>query len=1007
MNTNSSRPSGGRSRRVGRKSKNTFVTKSGQSIKVNRNLTDKIKARKDAYARGRAQRLAGMPKSRVKRFFYRLHPKRLYHYWFSREGGIMALKLTGIGLIAGFLVLIGLFAYFRKDLPNLKDISGNNIGGSIRYYDRTGQVLLWEDFNAVKRVPVKDEEISTFVKQATIAIEDKEFFEHGGFDVRGIMRAAWNNAFGGSTQGGSTITQQLVRLTQERVGKQQTYSRKLKELILAVELERSYSKQEILVGYLNTAPYGNVQYGVESATRDYFQKSAKELTLDEAAFLAAMPQSPSYYSPYGPSYDAGALVGRQHYILNLMVEQDMITPQQRDEAKNINTIAKVKEPKPKYTGIQAPWFVLSTKDFLEEKFTQQTVKRGGWKVTTTLDLGLQRVAEEQVQKGLSQVRRQKGDVAAFVAEDVKTGQVVALVGGADFNNPEHGQNNYASGYRLPPGSSFKPYDYAALIEKTDNFGAGTVLYDSPGPLPGYPCTVKTNPKTDKRANCLVDYDYPNYPGPLSLRYALGGSRNVPAVKAMLTVGIEQTIDVAEKLGLTSGYKCYLDDNQEKEGPCYASSAIGDGAYLKLDEHVHAYTSLSRNGRVIPQTYILKIEDASGKTIDEWKQQQGEQAIREDAAYIVSDMLSDPNASYFPAGRKPQRYNSGQGIWRFAMKTGTTNDAKDGWMMGYSSRYAAGVWVGYHNRQIPMSGTMEAMTQPIWQGWMQAAHKDQKPEDWARPSGIQTLPAFVVRRHVALGSVEPSPATDLFPSWYQKKAISNQKQVIDRVSNRLATACTPNRAKQEISGGDANTFSGDRFVPGGTAGTANTNQTDEIHKCEDTKPGIRLTVSPLGDNQFQLVADVTKGTHDISSAQFPGAVTFKVNGQVVHTQQVGGPGTVTYTYTSDSPGTKDVNVEIVDSVLYDATDNGTFTASGGGGGGGSLTLTGANGTGGVGGTTSFTWSGGTGVVSIYRTAGNFFLCNSAAGNCTYAGDLSGQQVYAKDNNGPPTGNSTVN
>jgi len=1000
MNDTSKRPLNRRGRRFGRKSKNTFVTKSGQAIKVNRSLTDKIRARKDALARKRAQRLAGMPKSRIKRFFFRLHPKRMYKYWFSREGGIMALKITGIGLIAGFLMLVGLFAYFRKDLPNLRDISGNNIGGSIRYYDRTGGTLLWEDFEAVKRIPVKDEEINQYVKQATVAVEDKDFFKHGGFDVRGIARAAWNNAFGGSTQGGSTITQQLVRLTQSGVGTQQTYTRKIKELILSVELERSYSKQEILVGYLNTAPYGDVQYGVESATRDYFQKSAKDLTLDEAAYLAAMPQSPSYYSPYGSNYNPVDLVGRQHYILDLMEQQGMITKEQRDQAKQVNTLAKVKEPKPKFNGITAPWFVLSTKDFLEEKFTKDTVKRGGWKVTTTLDLNLQKIAEEQVAKGIVQVKRQRGDVAAFVAEEVKTGQVVALVGGADFNNPDFGQNNYASSYRLPPGSSFKPYDYAALLEKSTNIGAGSVLYDTQGPIPGYPCTDKSRPTPtgDNSKKCLWDYDF-RFPGPMTLRYALGGSRNVPAVKAMLTVGVDQTIDVANKLGLDSGYKCYSDEQLTKEGPCYASSAIGDGAYLKLDEHVHAFGSLSRNGRVIPQSYILKIEDAGGKTVDEWKQQEGEQAIREDAAYIVNDMLSDPNASYFPAGRKPHRYNGGQGTWKFAMKTGTTNDAKDGWMMGYSSKYAAGVWVGYHNRRIEMSGTMEAMTQPIWQGWMQAAHKNQKPEDWPKPSGVQTLPAYIVRSHVGIGSVEPSPAQDLFPSWFQKKATSNKKQTIDVVSNKLATDCTPARARKDTTGGDANSFSGDRFVGGGGA---NTEQNDDVHRCEDIKPSVRLSVNPAGGNQFQLVADVTGGTHPLSSAKFPGTITFKVDGQAVHTAQVNGPGTVTFVYNADFNGTKEVVVEVVDSVLYDATDSEPVTGSSGGGGA-SLTLSGANGAGGV---TNFSWSGGNGSVTIHRTSNNQTLCSSGGSSCQFSQDISGVQVYARDGGGNTSANVTV-
>ena len=406
----------------------------------------------------------------------------------------MALKITGIGAIASFLLLIGLFAYFRKDLPDLRGgIYGRNIGGSIRYYDRTGQTLLWEDYDAVKRIPVKDEEIAQSIKDATVAIEDKDFFKHGGFDVRAIIRAGWNNAFGsGGTQGGSTITQQLVKLT-NNWSRERTLTRKVKELILSIELERSYSKQEILVGYLNTAPYGGIEYGVEAAARDYFEKSAKDLTIDESAMLAAIPKSPRFYSPYSGDFDRPSFVGRQHYILSQMRDQGKITKEQLEEAKAVDTLAKVKPRKPKFEAVKAPWFVLAAKDQLEQRFTEDIVQRGGWKVTTTLDLDKQKIAEEEVQKGLAQVRRQGGDSAAFVAEDVKTGQVVALVGGADFSNPEFGQNNYAYDLRLPPGSSFKPYDYTALIENSTNVGAGTVLYDTLGPLPGhYPCT--TGPK---------------------------------------------------------------------------------------------------------------------------------------------------------------------------------------------------------------------------------------------------------------------------------------------------------------------------------------------------------------------------------------------------------------------------------------------------------------------------------------------------------------------------------
>lgn len=979
------------SKRRGRASKNTFTTRSGNTFKIHRSLSDKLKAKKDARARRKAERMQGLPKSPIKRFFYRMQPKRLAAYWFSREGGIMALKIMGIGFIAGFLILVGMFAYFRKDLPNLKDISGNNIGGSIRYYDRTGQTLLWEDYDAVKRIPVHDNEISQHMKNATIAIEDKDFYKHGGFDVRGIGRAAINDAFGkGGTQGGSTITQQLVKLTQDW-SRDRTITRKVKELILAVELERSYSKDQILTGYLNTAPYGGIEYGVEAASRDYFQKSAKDLTLAEATFLAGIPKSPSYYSPYQTDFVTSPgkedLLGRQHYILDQMVNQGMISKDEAEQAKKVDVVATIKPRVPKFSGIKSPWFVLAAKEQLESKFGSETVKRGGWRVTTTVDLNLQAIAEDQVNKGMRQVRAQGGDTAAFVAEDVKTGQIVALVGGSDFNNPTFGQNNYAADYKLPPGSSFKPYDYLALIEHNNNFGAGSVLYDTEGPLPGYPCTNKAR----KTGNCLQDYDF-RAPGAMTLRYALGGSRNIPAVKAMLTTGIDKTIQTADKLmGNKDGYQCFIDEQLTKPGPCYASSAIGDGAYLRVTDHVNGYSSISRNGLQFPHTFILKIEDAANKKVDEWKQPKGEQVVRPDSAYIVADMMSDPNASYFPAGRKPHRYNNGQGTWKFGMKTGTTNDGKDGWMMGFSTQYAAGVWVGYHNRQKVMSGTMENMTQPIWQGWMQGAHKNLKPEDRVKPATVQTLPAYVTRTHVGIGSVEPSPSTDLFPSWYQNnKKASNTKQTIDVVSNKLATTCTPARAKKEVTDTAADSFSGDQFHG---AGATNSSEQDDVHKCEDIKPGISLSAEDIGGGSFKLIATVSQGTHPLSSDKYKGTVNFIVNGQVLPggSFNLNSPGSVVYEkYTPGASVT--ITAEIVDSVLYDASDSKAVSGSSASG---STTLSNLQRSGG-----SYSWSGGTGTVTVYKgnSGSGVVLCSAAAsiGNCSGAppaGDYS-----ARDDNG---------
>lgn len=936
-----------------RPGKGTFVTKSGATIKLHKGLTARWKAHKEAKARRRAAYLSTLPKNRFKRILYRLHPKRVAKYWFSREGAIMALKIVGISIVVGFVIIVGLFAYFRKDLPNINDLSGN-IGGTVTYYDRSGETVLFQDSEAVKRIPVSGDNISQFMKNATIAVEDKDFYKHGAFDLRSIIRAGVNDVFNhsGGVQGGSTISQQLVKLNQDWT-EDRTVGRKVKELILAVELEREYSKDEILNGYLNVAPYGGVLYGVESAARDYFGTTAKDLTLAQASLLAGMPKSPTFYSPYNALVDQEsreALVGRQHYILDQMVDQGMISKEDAEAAKLVDVLAQVKPKQTKYQNIRAPYFVLAAKHELEEKYGDETVNVSGWKVTTTLDMNLQNLAEEQVASGLAQVKRQlpsgkeadgtpyvDGANIAFGAMDVQSGQMVALVGGVDFNNEKFGELNYASyPTRLPPGSSYKPYDYMAMIENTTNTGAGSVLYDIRGPIPGYSGTCPLSPAQIRGgATCppgtepfLYDYDS-RFPGPLTLRYALAGSRNVPAVKAMLSVvpgnttaSINKTIELSESMGLRSGYKCYTDEALKAETQCYASSAIGDGAYLYLDEHINGYATMSRMGLYLDKTYILKIVDDKGKTVDEWKQPPGEQVIRPDAAYLTADMLSDPRASYM--SKKAQHYQG----WKFALKTGTTNDGKDGWMMGTSAKYAAGVWVGHYSRQVTFRERtfMETMTLPIWQGWMNAAHKDIQAKNWDKPSGVQTLPAYVVRSHVGASSQEPSPDQDVFPSWYQQpKNNGGGTQSIDKVSEKLATSCTPELAKETRTGGSDSTFSADIFV--GTGSGANLSDQDDIHNCTDIKPSITLTAPSTCSDETDciFIVTVSQGTHALSSEKFPGIVTLAVNGQALTAQNVStSPSTVTFTYPPTADGTGTIEATVFDSVLYSSTQSTTVT-----------------------------------------------------------------------------------
>ncbi len=1033
--------------------RNTITTRSGKTIKLNRSLSDRIKARKAALSADRAAYLATMPKDRWRRILFRLHPKRLAAFWFSRQGGIAALKIIGAAIVVGFFLTIGLFAYFRKDLPQIKDLSGDSLGGNITYYDRTGQTVLWQDYDAVKRIPVAGDQISPYMKKATVAIEDKNFYKEGAFDVRGIMRAAYHDVAGstGSVQGGSTITQQLVKLN-EGWTNNRTVTRKVKELILAVELEREYSKGDILTGYLNIAPYGGVEYGVESAARDYFQTKAKDLTLPQAAMLAAIPQAPSYYSPYASAqfnasvtddtFNPTAMLARQHYILDQMAKQGLITKTQANDAKKVDILAQVHQQAPKYQDIRAPYFVLAAKQELEQTYGASTVQRGGWKVITTLDMNMQDKAEQLVATNLSHVKRFGADEEAIVGEDVPTGQIVSLVGGTDFTNPDHGQNNYAAGILIPPGSSFKPYDYVTLINNNNNVGAGSVLYDTQGPLPGYPCTNKALPK--QGGNCLEDYDF-KYPGPLTLRYAMGGSRNVPAVKAMLEAmpndkstsrvnSVNKVLSTAaammdntyDQSKNRKPYNCYADEALTQTTQCYGASAIGDGAFLHLDDHVNGLATLGRLGKAIPHTYILKITDAASKTVYQWKQPIGKQVIKEDAAYIVDNMASDPNASYLPGscsattctplargGYKFHRFNG----WNFGVKTGTTNDGFDGLMTSWSTKYAMVSWVGNHSRRVNLNTTMENLTEPLTRGWMEFAHNNIKPVNWTQPKDIKTGPAFVVRNHIHFGDIEPSPTNDLFPSWYIGGGNTSGKNVattIDRISGKTATTCTPAAAKQTVNNGNVASWNIDIFVNHGTpnigtniSGVSNNSAsaTDDVHNCNDSPPTVTLTAPSNCQNNCTITATVTQGTHPLSDPQYPqapGTLTFSIDGHTIHTDAVSNsPSTVSFTYSPTSSGSGTLTASVTDSVLYTGTASQamSFTAAS------QITLAATGGNHVI----HLSWSGGNGTVTASASGPKSDSCSgNGTGNCDINGLPAGTyNVSVQDSNGGSSDTKSVN
>lgn len=887
----------------------------------------------------KAKRLASSPKSLRKRIIFNLKPRNIYHYWFSREGLIMALKLTGLGIFL-FSVIIGIiFIYAQKNMPAIKTLYGKNLSGSISYYDRTGKTLLWQDYNAINRIPIPTNQMPSSIRNATVAIEDKKFYHEGALDILGTLRAAVHDAIhmGHQLQGGSTITEQLVKLNENWIGKV-TIFRKMKEVILAVELSREYSKATILTGYLNIAPYGGVDYGIQAAAEDYFGIPASKLSLAQSAMLAGIPQSPAYYSPRSPSFSKSALLGRQHYILTLMQQQGYISKAQEAAAKAVNVLAEVKPATGRYANIHAPYFVMMAKQQLQKQFGATTANQGGWKVITTLSEPQQQKAQQLVAQNYNNVLKAGADEEATVVENVPTGQVTALVGGVNFYNPNFGQINYAN-LRINPGSTYKLYDYTSLINST-NAGAGSVLYDIQQPLPGYPCTNKALPLNG--GNCLYDYDF-HYPGPLPIRYAFAGSRNVPAVKAMLIAGEAKTIALSKAMGLTSGYKCYANSARTIPTTCYGSAAIGEGGYLRLNQSVNGFATDARLGNYVPQTFILKIQNSFGKNIYTWKQPPVDQVVKPDTAYIIDNILSDPGASYLPGscsatnctplssfGFKFQHTNG----WDVAIKTGTTHADATGLMMGMTTQYAVGSWVGYHTATKPITpqyGGLEGLTEPLTRGMITYLTQNQKPINWTAPPGIKIRPAFVFTHpnHYYYGWTYPSPSMDIYPSWYKSPAAGKATYRVDIVSKRLATSCTPPLAIQTIgSNYNANVFSIDTFVNTGSTGSQyNTSKYDNVHNCTDAKPTINIQSNSVACNNgsCSFTVGVQQGTHPLSSPSFPMKINALVNNRVIPASCSFNPGVGTTnppnaatgncTFAYNTPGQQQVSAQVVDSVLY--------------------------------------------------------------------------------------------
>ncbi len=861
--------------------------------------------RRERRSRAKAEYLATLPKNPIKRFFTHFSPKRVFKYWFSLDGLKMIGKIFGGTFAVIAIILVVSFFYFRGELKSLQPSELNKrVQTTVtKYYDRNNQ-LLWEDKGSGEyRLVVDSDKISKYIKDATVAIEDKNFYKHGGVSISGTLRAIVNNIFKKSrnTQGGSTLTQQLIKqvfFADQANNRGITgIPRKIKEAILAFEAENIYSKDQILTMYLNESPYGGRRNGVESAAQTYFGKSAKDLTIDEAALLASIPQSPAWYNPYNTRGN-NALLARQKTVISYMAEQGMITDKEAEAAKKVSTLDKLKPLAQQFAGAKAPHFIQMVKNELTEKLGAKIVGQGGLIVKTTLDSHVQDKLEDTTRSLFSGKlsylqRRYDFDNSSMAMIDNQTGQLLGVQGSRDYNYPGYGAVNSATSF-IQPGSSIKPLVYASLINNQNNnngtFGGGSIIPDTPIPQNIYRTTS---------GNSVNNADG-KFKGNIPIRKSLGGSRNVPAIKAMaLNGGAAPTWQTIREAGDQS----YCTDGADRNSGL--ASAIG-GCGVKQVEHINAFATIARGGVYKPYTTVLEVKNGQREKLYEWKDST-KQVFDPQTTYIISDILSDDNARKDAFGWRPTGFYF-KNI-KTATKTGTSNignKPKDIWMMSFTPKATLSVWAGNHTPSalrnnadgMSLGPVIADITQDIYDYFKKNGMY--KENEWFnRPKGIQDLTIDGVH--------------DLYPSWYNKaqKTTSTQKMVFDRVSKKRAGECTPEGAKETIEV----TKITDTLINKSTISAPDgydADSIDDFHKCDDNKPFIsEITLTPRsssdGKNYVVISVIAMRGTNPITGA------SMTINGKNYDARLSGGSWDVTLE--KGDTNSYNVNATVSDAGFY--------------------------------------------------------------------------------------------
>lgn len=656
-------------------------------------------------------------------------------------------------LFVGFLFSFILFAWYAKDLPSPSKLSESSDNSTV-FYDKDNKVI-YEMFKDKNRVPVTFQELPLYLKQATIAIEDKNFYTHKGVSETGIIRSIFNLLIKRRLEGGSTITQQLIKNV--LLNSQRAISRKIKEAILAFEVERKYSKDEILLMYLNEAPYGGTYWGVGTASMSYFGKSVKDLNLIESAILAGLPQNPTNYSPYIGTHDAWK--NRAYDVVRRMREDGYITTDQEKKAKDDIKNYKFSSQK---IAINAPHFVFYVKDQIEKEFGSKILDQG-INIKSTLSLDTQQIAEKIVKEEIEKLKEYNATNASVVVIDSKTGEIRAMVGSHDYNNDDYGKFNASIGLRQP-GSTIKPITYAVAFEK--GYTPATVIMD-----------VKTVfPNQGDKDYIPENYDG-KFRGPVQLRFALGNSINISAVKLLAMIGIRDFLQKAELLGL-AGF-APTDANMKRYG---LAITLGGGESTLLGM-TSAFSTFASGGIHRDLSSISEISDFNGKKLYKSIKMKEKQIFSPEVSFLISHILSDNNARAEVFGTRSYLNIPGKTV---AVKTGTTDDKRDNWAIGYTKSLTVGVWVG-NNDNSPMNPKISSGAtgaSPIWYRLMSELLKKYEDGIMDKPDNVK---AVTIDSYLGGLPKDGNTRSEYFIDGTEPKSISSnyRKLKISKSSGKLA------------------------------------------------------------------------------------------------------------------------------------------------------------------------------------------------------------------------------